>query len=151
MDSKRFDVFMFALTKSQKSISGLLKEAMREENIKHVEAICIKSIAFIDGGVSAGDLCKMCFYDKALISRTINNLKKNGYICVNPQDENKSRGRRYILTEEGKRISDKMSEFMNNLGNELTKDISDEDVETFFQTALKILDNIQNLSSKEAK
>ena len=145
MDSKRIDIFMLALTKSQKSMAGIVKEIMREDNIKHIEVLCLKSIAFIEGGVSASDLCKMCFYDKAIISRTLNSLKGE-YIYINPQDENKTRGRRYLLTQKGRAVCDKMSRFMNTIGEELTHNIPEEDVEVFFRTALKILDNMQNMS-----
>ena len=146
MDSKRFDVFMLALTKSQKSMAGIVKEVMREDNIKHIEVLCLKSIAFIKDGISASELCRMCFYDKAIISRTLNSLKERGFICVNPEDANKSRGRRYLLTQKGREICDKMSDFMNTIGEELTKNIPEEEVDVFFRTALKILDNMQNMS-----
>lgn len=148
METKRFDIFMFALTKSQKNISALLKKEMSEENISHVEAICIRSVAFNDGGISASEICRMCFYDKALISRTLNHLKEREFICINPLDEHKSRGKRYILTKKGRTISDKMSDFVSKLGTELVRDISDEDVEIFFQTAIKIMNNMQNISVK---
>lgn len=146
MDMKRFDMFAIALTKSQKDFTRIMKNAMQEEDLKHIDAICIRTIAYIDGGVSASELCKMCFYDKALISRTLSELSAKGYITRNPEDEKLSRGYRYILTDEGKHIELKMNKFVSSLAESLTRGITDEEEDMCFKTAVKIFKNMQDLS-----
>ena len=104
--------------------------------------LCMGIIYSREGGCSATDLKSMSCYDKALISRMLSDLQDNGYIVRNPEDDNKKRGMRYILSDEGRMIAEKMTAMFIRFSHEISDDIPKEDLKTFLEVSAKLIENM---------
>lgn len=104
--------------------------------------LCMGMINSREGGCSATDLKSMSCYDKALISRMLSDLLDNGYIARNPEDDNKKRGMRYILSDEGRSIVEEMTDIFVRFSNEISENIPKEDLKTFLEVSAKLIENM---------
>lgn len=104
--------------------------------------LCMGMINSREGGCSATDLKSMSCYDKALISRMLSDLQDNGYIVRNPEDDNKKRGMRYILSDEGRMIAEKMTAMFIRFSHDISDDIPKEDLKTFLEVSAKLIENM---------
>ena len=104
--------------------------------------LCMGIINSREGGCSATDLKSMSCYDKALISRMLSDLQDNGYIVRNPEDDNKKRGMRYILSDEGRIIAEKMTAMFIKFSHDISDDIPKEDLKTFLEVSAKLIENM---------
>lgn len=104
--------------------------------------LCMGIINSREGGCSATDLKSMSCYDKALISRMLSDLQDNGYIVRNPEDDNKKRGMRYILSDEGRMIAEKMTAMFIRFSHDISDDIPKEDLKTFLEVSAKLIENM---------
>lgn len=71
----------------------------------------------------------------------LNKMEKNGLIC-RESTENDARLKRIIVSEKALQYKDIIMKDIINLEEELTKDISQKDLDIFFSVVEKMLDNI---------
>ena len=97
-------------------------------------------------GITKTELAALCGVDKAQISRLIGELLKKEYVCT--ASPNKSYRQKYILTEEGKRVSAEIEKIVVDINTYVSGDIPPEELDTFYSTFEKIC---QRLACAEEK
>ena len=104
--------------------------------------VCLGLLNSKEGGCSATELKEMSCYDKGLISRMLTDMQNGGYIIRNPEDMGKQRGMRYIPSEIGKELADKLSAEFIIISSEVSKNIPVEDLEKFYEVCCKLISNL---------
>ena len=99
---ERFETFTVLITRISRSIKRIKADEMADFELKGPHVSCLYYLSQRDG-MTAAELCERCDEDKAAISRSLDDLEKNGYItCAS------GAGKRYKsplrLTERGKAV-----------------------------------------------
>lgn len=97
---ERFETFTVLIARINRGIKRIKAEEMAEFGLKGPHVSCLYYLSCC-GEMTAAELCERCDEDKAAISRSLDDLEKNGYItCAS------GAGKRYKsplrLTEKGK-------------------------------------------------
>ena len=100
---ERFETFTILIARISRSIKRIKSEEMADFELKGPHVSCLYYLSLCEG-MTAAELCERCDEDKAAISRSLDDLEKNGYIaCAS------SAGKCYKspirLTERGRGVS----------------------------------------------
>ena len=95
------------------------------------------------GDASQKLLSEFCFKDKTSITRIVNTLEKKNLVVRVP-DQLDHRINRVILTNAGKQLFNDVLPIMNKTKKEVSRDISESDIETFKDVLTKIMSNLEN-------
>ena len=113
------------------------------------EQMHILMILWNKDGISQNILTKKSNKEKATITRIINGLEKKQFInrvqCTNDKRNNK-----IFLTEKAVQLKDKLIPIALDVILQTTIDIDDNELVNTQNTLIKILNNIENLNSKNA-
>ncbi|MBE6673428.1 MAG: MarR family transcriptional regulator [Ruminococcaceae bacterium] len=97
---QRFETFTVLINKISRSIKKIKNQEMAEYDLRSVHVSCLYYLYSL-GSMTATDLCEKCEEDKATISRAIDHLERNGFVCRRSGEQ-----RRYksplSLTEKGR-------------------------------------------------
>lgn len=88
------------------------------------------------------DLEKVLNVSKATVSSALFTMEKNNVI-KRITSKNDARSKQIIITDGSIRVHENMKMVFNNINEELTKNMSDEEIETFLNTINKLRKNIQ--------
>lgn len=92
---------------------------------------------------SQKELGEMCLKDKTNITRIIDALEQKNLV-VRVEDQIDHRIKRVVLTNAGKQLFFDVLPIMEKTREEVRKDISNKDIETFKVVLSKILENLTN-------
>lgn len=145
MDTSLFDSFLLLFVTSTKYMHRLMKNAVESSGLNPTGFICLLLMSSSSGGMSAGEISKISCFDKALISRLLKDLEKNGYIQKNSEDIHLSRGYRMMLTDKGNELADRLRKGMQYFYKAVTEDIPQEELKVYYDTSLKISENMRKL------
>ena len=126
---ERFETFTVLIARINRGIKRIKAEEMAEFGLKGPHVSCLYYLSCC-GEMTAAELCERCDEDKAAISRSLDNLEKNGYItCAS------GAGRRYKsplrLTEKGKTVGCAISEKIIRIVDAASEGLSEEDLAHF--------------------
>ena len=76
---ERFETFTVLITRISRSIKRIKADEMADFELKGPHVSCLYYLSQQDG-MTAAELCERCDEDKAAISRSLDDLEKNGYI-----------------------------------------------------------------------
>ena len=76
---ERFETFTVLITRISRSIKRIKADEMADFELKGPHVSCLYYLSQRDG-MTAAELCERCDEDKAAISRSLDDLEKNGYI-----------------------------------------------------------------------
>lgn len=88
------------------------------------------------------DLEKVLNVSKATVSSALFTMEKNN-IIKRITSKNDARSKQIVITDGSIRVHENMKMVFNNINEELTKNMSDEEIETFFNIINKLRKNIQ--------
>ncbi len=135
----RFQSFVIGITECYKSIQRIKSVEMTELGLKGPHLMCLFFLHRHPEGLTAAKLCRLCSDDKAAISRTIETLKKQGYIVTG---EKKYRAA-ITLTESGaaaaERLNGVICQWVGFGGDGLT----DDERVAFYRSLEKISGNLR--------
>ena len=121
--NERFETFTVLINRISRNIRKIKNNEMREYNLRSAHISCIY-YAYTTRGITFSELCEKCEEDKATVSRTLDHLKKEGYITESGSA--KKYKNPIILTEKGreagKRIADKINAVLFEISNCLTEE-----------------------------
>ncbi len=109
--------------------------------IKSVHVFWLYQLYRHPEGMSAAELAIASMIDRSLVSREIKALKGDGYISV-------ARGRRYVLTDSGMELAERISEIVKEIQREADVGISDSELRSFYSTLVKLNDNFNTIIEK---
>ena len=141
---KRFEMFTLLIAKSSRAIRKIKTEEMVEFNLKSPHISVLYYLYKSENGLTAKEICDVCEEDKALVSRSIEYLEKEGFIFC----ESKS-GKRYkspiTLTEKGVCAAKVLEKKISKILDQASVGLSDENRKIFYESLNLICNNLQNV------
>ncbi len=143
---ERFETFTVLIAKISRNIRKIKNQEMAEYDIRSSHISCLYYLYLSDGS-TATELCERCEEDKATISRSLDYLENNGYIIC----ESKS-AKRYksplVLTEKGKEAGKRISDKINNVLDEISVGMTEEERISFYRSLTIISDGLEAISNQ---
>lgn len=141
MEEIRFERFTLLIEGIHKSINKLKMMNVSDLGIKSVHVFWLYQLSRHPEGMSAAELAIASMIDRSLVSREIKALKGDGYISL-------SKGRRYVLTESGMELAERISEIVKRIQSEADVGITPSELESFYNTLIKLNDNFDKIIEK---
>ena len=140
---ERFETFTVLIARINRGIKRIKAEEMAEFGLKGPHVSCLYYLSCC-GEMTAAELCERCDEDKAAISRSLDDLEKNGYItCAS------GAGKRYKsplrLTEKGKTVGCAISEKIIRIVDAASEGLSEEERRTMYRALSLISGNLENI------
>ena len=135
---ERFNIFTSHINSISRSIRRIKNFEMMEYNLKSPHVSCLFYL-YEKKSLSIKELTKLCNVDKGAISRTLDFLLNNDFIIFDDND-NKSYKNNLLLTDKGLKVGKYISDKIDNILNEASKGLTDEERIILYK-ALDIIDN----------
>ncbi|MBE6608724.1 MAG: hypothetical protein E7633_09245 [Ruminococcaceae bacterium] len=143
---ERFNTFTVLIAKINRTIRRIKTEKMAEFDLKSTHVSCLYYL-YINETLTSKELCDICMEDKASVSRSIEYLENNGYI--KPAEKESKRYKRLLeLTEKGKTVGERLFEKINNILDQASDGISNDERDTMYRSLESISDNLQKICDK---
>ena len=143
---ERFETFTATMVKIHRMIHQIKTEVMAECNLSSPHVSCLYYLGRA-GQLTATGICEFSAEDKSSISRSIEYLKKEGYI-VNVSEEQKRYKALLSLTEKGRAVYKKIEGKIFQVLAHSNDGISEENQKIFYDSLLRICDNLQGFIDK---
>ena len=121
---ERFETFTVLINRISRDIRKIKNQEMAAYHLRSTHVSCLYYMYSLDG-VTAAELCEHCEEDKATISRALDYLESNGFLC-RASDHAKRYRSPLRLTEKGqavgKRIAEKINAVLDTVSHTLTED-----------------------------
>ena len=144
----RYQNFTILINKISREIRRIKNLEMKEYGLKSPHVSCLYSF-YKEKKLTSKQLADICEEDKAAISRTIDYLEKNGYIVC--ESDAKKRYRDYFkLTEKGLLIGEILSNKIDMIVDEASKELSDEHKKLLYESLEVISTNLENHQKSES-
>ena len=145
---QRFDAFVSGITACYKYIQRIKSMEMTEFGLKGTHVMCLYYLRQNPAGLTASQLCGLCAEDKAAISRTVSELRSQGYITSLSQ---KAYRAMLILTSAGQEIARKFDHLIEGWVTTGGDGLSDEERSDFYKVLSTIADNLRSRIESESK
>ena len=151
MQAERFETFVLLIDAIHKSINKVKNEITADFGIKSVHTMWLYELLIHPKGLTATELAAKSRIDRSLVSREIRELERGGYIVSDSESGKRSYNSRITLTEQGKILARKISEAAYTVQQSVSKDISLEELTSFYTVLEKIHGNLKNeISAQDA-
>ena len=145
---QRFDAFVSGITSCYKYIQRIKSMEMTEFGLKGTHVMCLYYLRQNPAGLTASQLCGLCAEDKAAISRTVSELRSQGYITSLSQ---KAYRAMLTLTSTGQEIARKFDSLIEGWVSTGGDGLSDEERSDFYKVLSTIADNLRSRIETESK
>ena len=145
---QRFDAFVSGITSCYKFIQRIKSMEMTEFGLKGTHVMCLYYLRQNPAGLTASQLCGLCAEDKAAISRTVSELRSQGYITSLSQ---KAYRAMLTLTSTGQEIARKFDHLIEGWVTTGGDGLSDEERSDFYKVLSTIADNLRSRIETESK
>ncbi|MDE6241567.1 MAG: MarR family transcriptional regulator [Anaeroplasmataceae bacterium] len=140
----RYQNFTVLLNQISRSIYKIKAEEMNRFDLKSAHVSCLYYLYTSDKPLTSKELCDSCNEDKALISRSLDELEKRGLVSCEDIKEKRYRSP-LCLTEEGKEIGRYVAEKIDTLLDRATEGLSLEKRSVMYEGLELIRDNLEKL------
>ena len=145
---QRFDAFVSGITSCYKYIQRIKSMEMTEFGLKGTHVMCLYYLRQNPAGLTASQLCGLCAEDKAAISRTVSELRSQGYSTSLSQ---KAYRAMLTLTSAGQEIARKFDHLIEGWVTTGGDGLSDEERSDFYKVLSTIADNLRSRIETESK
>ena len=145
----RFEMFTSSVLKINRFVQKIKSFEIKEYNLKGTTVSCLYYLNH-HNSLTSTELVKLCEEDKATISRALSELEKKNYITFDSSFKKKY-NTKVFLTDEGKKVSNYIDLRVNNIFEICGNNLSDEERINFYNTLVKIANNIEEYVNKEVK
>ena len=149
MKTNRFEIFSTSIAQLVKSVQRLKSRKMAQHDLKGINALCLCQILESENGLSAAELSRLGEIDKAQVSRSMTELVDRELVY-----QEKLNGRRYKqkyrLTTAGTVVAEDVAAEIRKIQDAVSKNISPEELDAFYNTLYKLCDNFTELLEQEA-
>ncbi len=144
-----FEKFTASVIRLGKLIQKIKVYEMRGYGLKAVHVMCVYYLGESEDGLTASELVKLTYEDKAAISRAIDALEERGAVFTDA----KTHGSVIRLTESGKMLAAAISQKTNLAVQACNAHFNENEKEFFYGSLEKITENItkyyENLLNKD--
>lgn len=141
---ERFQAFTVQIAKIARYIRKIKTEEMAELELKSPHVSCLYYLYKEGKGVTAKALCDMCEEDKGAVSRSLEYLEASGYIYCESTAKKRYKSPLY-LTEKGKEVGAYIARKIDNILEEASAGLTEENRAIFYQSLFLISDNLQKI------
>ena len=151
MQTERLETFVLLIDAIHKSINKVKNEITADCGVKSVHTMWLYELLVNSKGLTATELAAKSRIDRSLVSREIRELERGGYIASDSAGGKRSYNSRILLTERGKILARKISDAAYTVQQSVSKDISPQELISFYGVLEKIHQNLKNeISAKGA-
>ena len=144
----RYETFTVLINRIRRNMRRVKLRGMAEYGLRSPHLSCIYYL-YSTSGLTATELCERCDEDKATVSRALEHLETNGFITCHSH-----KAKRYksplTLTEKGRAVGKSISEKVENIVRQISKDITEEEMVSFFRTLKAISGNLQAIADDDS-
>ncbi len=137
----RFEAFISGITICYKYIQRIKSIEMEELGLKGTHAMCLFYLHLNPEGLTATQLSTLCGEDKAAISRTISDLRQQGFVC---QESEKNYRAPLLLTQKGQTVAEKVDQLIESWVTAGGDGLSEQQRTDFYQSLALISSNLKN-------
>ena len=140
LEQERFEEFSSLISCVHGNVQKLKARYTTQLGLKSVHVFWLYLLRIHPEGMSASELAAAVQSNRSLISREIDVLFDKGIIYTQGNGDKRRYGWKLMLTRKGEQLADVISAVAADIQNTVSRDISDEDLITFYRT-LRILAN----------
>ena len=140
LDQERFEEFLSLVSSIHGNMQKLKTRYTAQLDLKAVHMFWLYLLRTHPEGMSASELAAAVQTNRSLVSREIDELFDKGIIFTQDNSDKRRYGWKLMLTSKGKQLADVISAISTDIQNTVSRDISEEDLITFYRT-LRILAN----------
>ena len=137
---KIFENFTISVLKLNRLVHRIKQYEMREYKLKSVHVMCVYYLSEHREGLTASELMRLTFEDKAAISRALRQLLDNGYVKYDVKKYNSV----ITLTEEGLKVAEYISLKADKAVKAGSADFSEDERVFFYSSLAQITGNLKN-------
>ncbi len=137
----RFESFISGITVCYKYIQRIKSIEMVEFGMKGTHAMCLFYLHHNPQGLTASQLSTLCGEDKAAISRTIADLRQQGYVC---QECAKNYRAPLTLSPKGLEVAEKVDTLIETWVCAGGDGLTEQQRSDFYQSLALISQNLKN-------
>ena len=145
---QRFDAFVSGITSCYKYIQRIKSMEMTEFGLKGTHVMCLYYLRQNPEGLTASQLCGLCAEDKAAISRTVSELRSQGYVTSLSKTAYRAM---LTLTNAGNEIARKFDNLIESWVTIGGDGLSDGERSDFYKVLSTITDNLRSRIERESK
>lgn len=145
----RYMTFASYIERIHKEIGKIKTRHMREFGLKSSDFSVMVIAARHEDGATATELAAECQVDKAVISRAVRHLQAKGYMESLEQDQPVHYRQKLKLTEKGFTTVSIIMGITEDAVSEVSRDISQGDIEEFYRTLGRISKNLDRLTGRK--
>lgn len=150
MRANHFEVFSTSIAQLIKAVQFLKSRKMAQYGLKGTTALCLCQILDSEDGLTAGELAEQGEIDKAQVSRCMTELSEKGFVLRNDAEGRRYK-QKYQLTVEGRVAAEDIAAAARRVQETVSKNISDADLNVFYQTLYKLCENFAALLEEEGE
>ena len=144
----RFENFILSIDSIHKCINKIKQDIISDESLKGVHTLWLYELLKSGDGLTAAELAARSNIDRSLVSREIAALVGDGYVSVVEGKGKRGYNSRFLLTEKGQALAERIADLALSIQNAASSDVSDEELEIFYSVLEKIRGSLE-LSAKE--
>lgn len=144
---KIFENFTVSILKLNRLIQRIKQFEMREYKLKSIHVMCIYCLNEHPEGLTASELMRLIFEDKAAISRALRQLLEFGYVKYDVKKYNSL----IVLTGEGLKVAEYISQKSEKAVKAGSADFNEEERAFFYKSLAQITENLKNYYGELAK
>lgn len=137
---KVFENFTVSVLKLNKLVQRIKQFEMREYKLKSVHVMCVYYLDEHAEGLTASELMRLTYEDKAAISRALHQLREDGYVRYDVKKYNAV----INLTEEGKKVAEYISMKADKAVKAGSADFNEDERVFFYKSLAQITENLKN-------
>ena len=153
MDSSyddRFVRFSMATESLAKTLQKYKNDCLEPFGLRSMHLMTLWCLWRNGGGLTAGELSRLCSVDKAFVSRVTGELGALGYVDrIDRGEERGTRSRILTLTERGREIMEKIDGILRYSVERITDGVGREQTEAFYGVLDRFRQNIQDLADRK--
>ena len=102
-------------------------------------------------GLTAAEIAAVSMVDRSLVSREIETLKERGYVKTEKAGSKRGYNVRFILTESGRSLAERIKIEAMRIQNKANANISEEELISFYSTLEKLYGNFVLLTTDNSE
>ena len=141
----RFEHFSYSISNIYKHIIKIERDEMEKYGLRASYVQYLITMSRFPEGITAANLSELCEKDKAAISRIVSEMEEKGLV-TRESDKNNMYRAKLVLTDEGKKAADYVSERAEKAVNAAGQGLSEEDRKIFYGVLAIFEANLRRIS-----
>ena len=144
---ERFEAFILLIDAVHKSINKIKTDILPDSPVKGVHTLWLYELLQNPKGLTATEIASKTMIDRSLVSREIRALMKEGIVKSDAAEGKRSYNSVIVLTERGREYAQMIADAALAVQQSVSKDVSFEDLSTFYSVLETIYKNIDTIAN----